>query len=120
MQIFNNIFISKQNNQFSIFNSQFLIHTPLSIFLYLHQIFQKMKDILIEILGFSGMMLCLTAYAMNVRGRLSSDSKFYLLANGFGGAFLVLNSLWHWALPSAIENAVWSGIALWGFISRKK
>ena len=78
-----------------------------------------MIDILIEILGFSGMMLCLTAYAMNVRGRLSSDSKFYLLANGFGGAFLVLNSIWHWALPSAIENAVWSGIALWGFISRK-
>ena len=79
-----------------------------------------MIAIFVEILGFIGMMLCISAYAMNVRGVLSSDSKYYLLANGFGGAFLVLNSLWHWALPSAIENAVWSGIALWGFISRKK
>ena len=78
-----------------------------------------MIDIFIEILGFTGMMLCLSAYAMNVRGVLDSDSKYYLLANGLGGAFLVLNSIWHWALPSAIENAVWSGIAFWGFISRK-
>ena len=78
-----------------------------------------MTAIFIEILGFTGMMLCLSAYAMNVRGVLGSDSKYYLLANGLGGAFLVLNSIWHWALPSAIENAVWSGIALWGFISRK-
>ena len=83
------------------------------------QIFNNMGEILIEILGFTGMMLCLSAYAMNVRGVLSSDSKYYLLANAFGGAFLVLNSMWHWALPSAIENAVWAGIALWGFISRK-
>ena len=77
-------------------------------------------DVLIEILGFMGMLLCLSAYALNVRGTLSSDSHYYLLANGFGGVFLVANSLWHWALPSAIENSVWAGIALWGFLSRKK
>ncbi len=83
-----------------------------------------MKEILIEIVGYLGMGLCISAYALNVHGKLASDSKYYLLANGFGGIFLVLNSLWHWALPSAFENAVWAGIALWGalrtLVRRKK
>ena len=73
-----------------------------------------MTEILIEIVGYTGMSLCISAYALNVHGKLASDSKYYLLANGFGGMFLVLNSLWHWALPSAFENAVWAGIAFCG------
>lgn len=76
-------------------------------------------NILIEIIGYLGMVLCISAYALNVRGILNSDSRYYLLANGMGGLFLVLNSLWHWALPSAFENAVWAGIALWGFVMRR-
>ncbi len=77
-------------------------------------------DMLIELLGYLGMILCITAYALNVRGTLSSNSKYYLLANSLGGILLVLNSVWHWALPSAIENAVWASIALLGFLKRKK
>ena len=75
--------------------------------------------ILIEIIGFAGTALCISAYILNVRGRLSSDSKYYLLANGLGGAFLVINSVWHWALPSAIENAIWATVALFGLVGRK-
>lgn len=77
-------------------------------------------EILIEIIGFSGMILCISAYALNVRGSLNADSKYYLMANTVGGVFLVLNSLWHWALPSAFENAVWASIALLGILKRKK
>ena len=77
-------------------------------------------SILIEIIGFAGTFLCISAYILNVRGRLSAESPYYLLANCFGGAFLVLNSVWHWALPSAIENAIWASVALIGFWGRKK
>jgi hypothetical protein len=58
-------------------------------------------SIFIEIIGYTGTALCISAYILNVRGRLQADSAYYLLANGFGGAFLVINSEWHWALPSA-------------------
>jgi hypothetical protein len=75
---------------------------------------------LVEILGYFGMFLCLSAYTLNVLGKVSSDSLYYLLANGFGGAFLVLNSYYHWAFPSAIENAVWASIAFLGLLKRKK
>lgn len=77
-------------------------------------------DILIEIIGFMGMILCISAYALNVRGTLNSDSPYYLSANIVGGIFLVINSLWHWALPSAFENAVWASIALLGILKGRK
>jgi hypothetical protein len=77
-------------------------------------------SIFIEIIGFTGTILCISAYILNVQGRLSSDSRYYLLANGLGGAFLVVNSVWHWALPSAIENAIWATVALIGILKRKK
>ena len=77
-------------------------------------------SIFIEIIGFTGTALCISAYILNVQGRLQADSAYYLLANGFGGAFLVINSVWHWALPSAIENAIWATVALFGFLNRKK
>jgi hypothetical protein len=77
-------------------------------------------DILIEIIGYVGMLLCLSAYGLNVKGIINAESSYYLLANGVGGAFLVLNSIWHWALPSAFENGVWASIALWGLVNRKK
>ena len=77
-------------------------------------------SILIEIIGFTGTILCISAYILNVQGRLSADSPRYLLANCLGGAFLVFNSVWHWALPSAIENAIWASVALMGILKRKK
>lgn len=77
-------------------------------------------SILIEIIGYTGTLLCISAYILNVQGRLSADSRYYLMANSLGGAFLVINSVWHWALPSAIENAIWASVALIGIFKRKK
>ncbi len=77
-------------------------------------------NVFVEILGYFGMFLCLSAYTLNVLGKVSADSRYYLLANGFGGAFLVLNSYYHWAMPSAIENSVWASIAFLGLFRRKK
>ena len=71
-----------------------------------------MENIWVEAIGFFGMSCCLGAYALNVRGHLAATDGRYLLANVVGGACLVVNSLWHWALPSAIENSIWAGIAL--------
>lgn len=76
-------------------------------------------NVFVEIIGFMGMFLCLSAYGLNVFGRITSESRYYLLANSFGGIFLVINAFWHWALPSAIENAVWATIAFGGLLKRK-
>lgn len=77
-------------------------------------------NIFIETIGYLGMFLCLSAYTLNVLGKVASDSHYYLFANGIGGAFLVVNSYWHLALPSAIENSVWASIAFLGLLKRKK
>jgi hypothetical protein len=77
-------------------------------------------NILIEVIGYSGMFLCLSAYTLNVFGKIASDSLYYLFANSFGGAFLVINAYYHWALPLAIENGVWASIAFIGLLKRKK
>jgi hypothetical protein len=97
-----------------------IIHPSSFIAHHLSLITHQKMSIFIEIIGFIGTLLCISAYILNVRGKLASDAKYYLLANGMGGIFLVINSVWHWALPSAIENGIWAGVALLGFFGRRK
>jgi Na+/pantothenate symporter len=73
-------------------------------------------SIFIEIIGYIGTILCISAYFLNVRGRLDASSPYYLAANVVGGIFLVINSVYHWALPSAIENSIWALVALVGLM----
>ncbi|WP_428667750.1 CBU_0592 family membrane protein [Runella sp.] len=78
------------------------------------------QRIIIDILGWIGSVLVVAAYALNISGRLHSNSTFYLWANLVGSVCLIVNTLFHDAIPSAVVNIVWVGIAIWGMVKRGK
>lgn len=77
------------------------------------------QRIIIDVLGWIGSILVVAAYALNISGRLNSNSNFYLWANLVGSVCLIVNTLFHDAIPSAVVNIVWVGIAIWGMVKRE-
>jgi len=70
----------------------------------------------IEIVGWLGAVLVLSAYGLLSAHRLSSRSAAYQVLNIAGSIGLVINSGWNGAVPSAVVNVIWLGIgahALW-------
>jgi hypothetical protein len=76
-------------------------------------------NILIETLGWIASVLIVGSYALNISGRLNTDSKYYIWANIVGGLFFVINTFFHAAYPSMVVNTVWVIIAI-VMISKKK
>jgi hypothetical protein len=72
--------------------------------------------ILIEIVGWIGAALILTAYALLTSGKLEPRSKAYQLINIFGAIGFIINSGWNGAIPSATLNLVWLGIGIFGLL----
>jgi len=70
-----------------------------------------MTEVLIETLGWIGSVLIVGAYALNIRGKLASGEPAYVWMNLIGGAFFVVNTLFHGAYPSAVVNIIWVFIA---------
>jgi len=71
---------------------------------------------LIEVIGWLGAVLVLSAYGLLSAHRLSSRSAAYQVLNIAGSIGLVINSGWNGAVPSAVVNVIWLGIgahALW-------
>jgi hypothetical protein len=66
----------------------------------------------IDVVGWSGALLCLGAYSLLSSGKLSYRSKIYQWMNIIGAAGFVVNSGWNGALPSAAVNVVWMCIGL--------
>jgi hypothetical protein len=73
----------------------------------------------IEIIGWSGAILILGAYALLSAGRLRAESLSYHLMNILGAAGFVVNSGWNGALPSAAMNVVWIGIGVYALRQRR-
>jgi hypothetical protein len=67
----------------------------------------------IEIIGWTGALLILAAYALLTTGKLRAQSLTYHLMNILGAAGFVVNSGWNGALPSAAMNVVWIGIGVY-------
>ncbi|HTD31468.1 MAG TPA: hypothetical protein VK650_07925 [Steroidobacteraceae bacterium] len=67
----------------------------------------------IEIIGWTGALLILAAYALLSSGKLRAQSLTYHLMNILGAAGFVVNSGWNGALPSAAMNVVWIGIGVY-------
>jgi hypothetical protein len=65
----------------------------------------------IEIIGWIGSVMVLLAYGLNINKMLASDALLYYLLNIGGSACLVLNTLVHHAIPSAVVNIIWVFIA---------
>ena len=70
--------------------------------------------IAINVVGWLGMALLIGAYVLVTAGRVLGTSLVFQLMNLFGGAFLMLNSAWYGAWPSAGLNLVWVAVGTVG------
>ena len=77
-----------------------------------------MSTLLVDLLGWIGAALILTAYALVSARRLEGDALAYQLPNLVGGLLLVVNTVYYGAYPSTAVNAVWIGVAGWSLLTR--
>jgi hypothetical protein len=68
--------------------------------------------LIIDLLGWSGAFLLLGAYGCVSFRKLRADSVLYQLINGLGSCFLVVNTVYYHAFPSAFVNLIWICIAV--------
>lgn len=68
--------------------------------------------ILIDIMGWVGSILILTAYFLNSTHRIQSSNRIYQLMNIIGSAFLIVNTLHYRTYPLTMLNAVWLVIGI--------
>lgn len=66
----------------------------------------------IDIIGWIGSAEVIIAYALNSTQKMKSDSLLFQILNLTGAAFLIANTIYYHAYPSAVINIVWVGIAL--------
>jgi len=74
----------------------------------------------VEVIGWTGAVLILGAYALLSAGKLRAESVTYQLMNILGAAGFVVNSGWNGALPSAAMNVIWIGIGLYALRERRR
>ncbi|MEO5808670.1 MAG: hypothetical protein ABIR51_01085 [Sphingomicrobium sp.] len=65
-----------------------------------------------EVVGWIGGALILTAYGMLTAGKLDAKSPAYQWMNVVGAAGFIANSSWNGAWPSAVLNIIWVGIGV--------
>jgi hypothetical protein len=68
--------------------------------------------LLIDVIGWIGSVEVIAAYGLNSYQKIKSDSVYFQLLNLTGGVFLIVNTLYYCAYPSAFINVVWVIIAL--------
>jgi hypothetical protein len=72
--------------------------------------------VIINVVGWLGMALLITAYALVTASRIHATGLAFQLMNLFGGGFLMVNSAWYGAWPSAALNLVWVCIGTVGLV----
>jgi len=70
------------------------------------------ETLLIDVIGWTGAILVLAAYALVSTGKVTGKSMAYQLPNLVGGTCLIANAGYHGAFPSVSVNAVWVCIAV--------
>ncbi|MGB3466381.1 MAG: hypothetical protein WBA74_13970 [Cyclobacteriaceae bacterium] len=76
----------------------------------------KFIEIFIEIIGWTGSLEVILAYALVSNNKISSTSPAYQWLNLTGGVFLIIHTIVHESYPSTFINIVWviiAVIALW-------
>jgi hypothetical protein len=68
--------------------------------------------IFIEIIGWTGSVGILAAYALNSYQKIKSNSLLFLVLNIIGGILLCFYSFYHKAFANSFLNVVWMGIAI--------
>ena len=79
-----------------------------------------MAKYLIEIVGWGGAVLLLSAYLLLTMNKISPQSNLYHWLNLLAGAGIVVNSGWNGAYPSVFINVVWMAIGLYGLVGRRR
>ncbi len=69
-------------------------------------------ELWIDILGWAGALAVLLAYGLVSNHKVKGDSQIYQWLNLAGGIFLLINTIYFGAIPSAFVNVVWIGIAV--------
>ena len=72
--------------------------------------------IAINVVGWLGMALLIGAYVLVTAGKVLGTSLVFQLMNLFGGVFLMLNSGYYGAWPSAGLNLVWVAVGTVGLV----
>ena len=67
---------------------------------------------LVDAVGWIGSIEVIAAYGLNSYQKIRSDSLLFQLLNLTGGFFLIINTIYYSAYPSAFINVVWVTIAL--------
>lgn len=66
----------------------------------------------IEAAGWAGAILILASYVLLSAGRMEGRAPGYQLMNLLGAAGIAANSGYNGAVPSAVLNVIWMGIAV--------
>jgi hypothetical protein len=69
--------------------------------------------------GWAGAIVILASYLLLSARRLSGNSATYHVMNLLGAAGIAANSGWNGALPSAVLNVIWAGIAIYALIAHR-
>lgn len=68
--------------------------------------------IIVEIVGWTGAVLIVAAYAQAARGRWPATGRQSAAINVVAGVCLVINGAYHGAFPSVGLNSVWAVIGV--------
>lgn len=66
----------------------------------------------IDIIGWIGSIEVILAYGLNSYQKINSNSLTFQILNLTGGAFLIVNTVYYGAFPSAFINVIWVMIAV--------
>ncbi len=78
------------------------------------------KTLLVDALGWLGVVLLLLAYGLVSSRKLAGDSPLYQVLNLIGSALVIVNSADRGAYPSVGVNLAWMGIALAALIAGRR
>ena len=73
-------------------------------------------SLIIEIIGWVGVTLILTAYFLVSFQYLLAGSFAYFILNGTGGTSMIIYSLYKKSYQPMLLNIVWVAIAFWSFV----
>lgn len=69
-------------------------------------------NLIVDVVGWSGAVVVLVAYALVSNRRVEGDSWQYQTLNIAGAALLLVNTAFKGAYPSSFVNGIWIGIAV--------
>ena len=70
-------------------------------------------SLFVAVAGWAGAVLVLVAYVLLSMRRIDGHSTTYHVMNLLGALGIAANSGWNGAIPSAVLNVIWIGIAIY-------